>query len=117
VFIYLAHTQASAIVDDAGHDPTSGAPCQTPCHTFDHDYDLALQDAGQRWSLIANISLGVGITAGAVAGYYWYLQSKAKPHAAEAKPAPKGGGFNPEALYIGPSISNGFAGAAAAARF
>ncbi|HUS28481.1 MAG TPA: hypothetical protein VMZ53_08230, partial [Kofleriaceae bacterium] len=47
--------------------------CGTPpCRQFDLAYDHRVQTLGQRWDALYKVSLGVGVAASAVAGYFWY---------------------------------------------
>jgi hypothetical protein len=110
-FYVLAMKQASALADDATNCPGGGTP---PCRMFD-DYDKGLQDSGQRDELISRVSLGLGVVAGAVAGYYWYKEHKAKKRG-ELKITSKTN--SPETTWVmTPTMSDGYTGFAAAARF
>jgi tetratricopeptide (TPR) repeat protein len=47
--------------------------CGTPpCRVYDEAYDHRIQTLGQRWDATYKVSLGVGVAAAAVAGYFWY---------------------------------------------
>lgn len=112
-FYILAKGQASNLENDAKHD-IMGNPCTSPCHVFDSAYDQQVQDAGKRDQTISNIGLGVGVGVAVVAGYFWYRELTAKKHG-ELKVSKNG---SPEATWVvAPSITEGFTGAAAAARF
>ncbi len=111
IFYIQAGNQAQALVDDA---KSTHPGCATlPC-TFDK-YDRDLQSAGKLDQTLSQLTFGVGLVATAAAGYLWYRQLSHKPHGeagTTSKPA------EPEMSWIVvPSISDGYAGAAAATRF
>ena len=56
-FYILAGKQADNLVADS-QDSRAATP---PCRAFDHDYDQAWQDAGQRYNTISNVTLVVGV--------------------------------------------------------
>lgn len=103
-----AGNYATALEDDS---LMCGAP---PCRMFDQtaaDWEAA----GKRNQTLSRVTLGVGIGVAAVAGYYWYKELTAKKRG-ELKASSKS--TSPEMSWIvAPSISDDFAGAAAAARF
>jgi hypothetical protein len=108
VFYILASKQADNLAADSTQ---CGTP---PCRAFDHDYDLAWQDAGQRYQTLSNVTMVVGVGAAAVAGYLWYRELSAKKHG-ELKMTNKTS--SPETTWVVvPSVGTTF-GAAAAARF
>jgi tetratricopeptide (TPR) repeat protein len=86
-----------------------------PCREFDLDYDLAVQDAGKRYNTIHQVTTVFGVAAAGVAAYFWYRELTAKKRG-ELKVTNKNS--SPETTWaITPSLSDGFTGAAAAARF
>ena len=108
VFYILASKQADNIVADS---TSCGTP---PCRQYDHDFDKAWQDAGQRYQTLSNVTMVLGVGAAAVAGYFWYRELSAKKHG-ELKMTNKTS--SPETTWVVvPSIGDGI-GAAAAARF
>jgi hypothetical protein len=108
VFYILASKQADNLAADSTQ---CGTP---PCRAFDHDFDLAWQDAGQRYQTLSNVTMVVGVGAAAVAGYLWYRELSAKKHG-ELKMTNKTS--SPETTWVVvPSVGTTF-GAAAAARF
>ncbi len=115
VFYVQAGKQARALEEDF---QMCGMP---PCRAFNTDtdkYDVELQSAGKRDQTISRVTLVFGIGAAAIAGYYWYKELSAKKHG-ELKVSGKGA-KSPDASsswILSPSIGDGFAGAAAAARF
>jgi hypothetical protein len=81
--------------------------CGTPpCQVFDAEFGQKVQDVGQRWELVYKITLGVGITTAAVAGYFWYRDIKAKKRRTPGS-----------AFLIVPTVGDTYAGATAAAEF
>lgn len=110
VFFIQAGSQARALEDDS---LMCGAP---PCRTYD-PYDNDLQSAGKRDQTLSRVTLGFGVVAAGVAGYYWYKELTAKKRG-ELKVSGKAGG-SPEvsSWLVTPSFGDGFAGAAAATRF
>jgi hypothetical protein len=104
----MAGNQASNLAGDA---TSCGTP---PCRPFD-SYDKSVQDAGQSYQTISNVTLGIGVAVGAVAGYFWYRELTAKKHG-ELNVGAKGA--TPETTWVVvPSIDEHFTGATAAARF
>ena len=118
IFYVQAQNQASALLLDTS-TTAAGMPCLAPCHKFD-SFDADIQSAGKRDQTIANVTLGVGIAAGLVAGYYWYRELTHK-HATGDKAASATAGGSPEAALptwmIGPTAGDGFSGAAAMGKF
>ena len=110
VVLYLqAGSQARALEDDS---TMCGAP---PCRKFD-PYDQDLEAAGKRNQSMSRITFGLGLGVAAVAGYYWYKELTAKKRG-ELKVSGKQGSPEMSSWIIAPAIGDGFAGAAAAARF
>jgi tetratricopeptide (TPR) repeat protein len=106
---FLAKKQASNLEADS---TSCGAP---PCRIFDKDYDLAVQDAGKRYNTIHQVTTVLGVGAAGVAAYFWYRELTAKKRG-ELKVTNKNS--SPETTWaITPSLTEGFTGAAAAARF
>ncbi len=106
---FLAKKQATNLEADS---TSCGTP---PCRMFDADYDLAVQDAGKRYTTIHQVTMVFGVATAGVAAYFWYRQLTAKKHG-ELKVGNKNS--SPETTWaITPSLSDGFTGAAAAARF
>ena len=105
----LAGKQADSLANDT---KSCGPP---PCRPFDSKFDQAWQDAGKRYQTISNVTLGLGIATAAVAGYFWYKEFTAKKHGELSAGAKSS---SPESSWmIAPALGDGFAGAAAAARF
>jgi hypothetical protein len=108
VFYILAKKQADNLAADA---TSCGMP---PCRAFDHAFDLAWQDAGQRYNTLTNVTMVLGLGAAGVAGYLWYRELSAKKHG-ELKMTTKTS--SPETSWVVvPSVGDGI-GAAAAGRF
>ena len=119
-FAALSGKEANDLLTDSKTAPGGGGPCGTPpCRPFD-SYDKALQDAGKRDALIAQVSITASIVAAGVAGYYWYKEVRAKKRH-ELKVGKNNA--SPETTWVvvptfGADRSGAsFAGAAAAARF
>jgi hypothetical protein len=108
----MAKKQASSIEDDAKR--TSCSDGIAPPSPFD-SYDLDVQSAGKRYNTWNTLTLVGGIAAAGVAGYFWYKEIKAGK-GGEHNSSPSSKPSDPD-LVIVPSIGDGFAGAAAAARF
>ncbi len=105
----LAKKQADNLVADS---TSCGTP---PCRVFDADYDVAVQNAGNRYNTLHQISTVFGVVSVGVAGYFWYRELTAKKRG-ELKMGNKN--KSPETTWaITPSVSEGYMGAAAAARF
>jgi len=110
VFFYVqAHNAASTIEGDR----TSSGCSTPPCHPFDGT-DQDFQSFGKSRSTLYGVSLGFGLAASAVAGYYWYKELTAKRRG-ELKVSGKAP--TPTTWVVTPAIGDGFTGAAAAARF
>lgn len=112
VTFVLAKKQASSLEADSKDCPMGTAP---PCRVFDEEYDLAWQNAGERYNTLHQVTTVLGVAATGVAAYFWYKELTAKKRG-ELKVGNKNS--SPETTWaITPSISEGFTGAAAAARF
>ncbi|CAN5862385.1 hypothetical protein BH11MYX3_BH11MYX3_07810 [soil metagenome] len=114
VFYVQAGKQARALEDDS---LMCGMP---PCRAFNTDmdtYDLDLQKAGKRDQTISNVTLVLGIGTAAIAGYYWYKELTAKKRGERMVSGKAGASPEASSWIVSPSIGDGFAGAAAAARF
>ena len=109
----LGKQQADNLLAD--RDARMGQDCgRPPCFEFD-DYDRQVQDAGKRYNLIHQVSTGLGVAAAGVAVYFWYKDLTAKKRG-ELKVG--NNTASPETSWaITPAFSEGFTGAAAAARF
>jgi tetratricopeptide (TPR) repeat protein len=77
-----------------------------PCRQFDSEYDETIQGRGQRYDAVYKITLGAGVVAAGVAGYFWYRSMTAKRD-----------NQTQTSWLIAPTVSDDFAGATAAARF
>jgi tetratricopeptide (TPR) repeat protein len=105
----LAKKQADNLLADS---TSCGTP---PCRIFDAEYDLAVENAGKRYNTIHKVTTVFGVAAVGVAGYFWYRELTAKKRG-ELKVSNKNA--SPETTWaITPSFTDGFTGAAAAARF
>ncbi|MBV8760197.1 MAG: hypothetical protein JO257_23090 [Deltaproteobacteria bacterium] len=108
-FYLLASKQADNIIADS---KSCGNP---PCRAYDHDFDQAWQDAGQRYTTLSNVTFVFGVGAAAVSGYLWYRQLTAKQHG-ELKMSNKNA--SPETTWVViPTGSPSGVGAAAAVEF
>jgi hypothetical protein len=91
--------------------------CGTPpCAKYD-DYNAGLESSGKNRQMLSRITLGVGVTAAAVAGYFWYKELTAKKRG-EMKVSNKAP--NPEAnasWLVAPMLEQDFVGAVTATRF
>lgn len=105
----LANKQADNLLADS---TSCGTP---PCRQFDKDYDLAVQDAGKRYNTMHQVSTVLGVASAGVAAYFWYKELTAKKRG-ELKVGNKNAPSE-TTWAITPSVSEGFTGAAAAARF
>jgi hypothetical protein len=79
--------------------------CGTPpCREFDNEYDKMVEDRGQRYDAIYKVTLGLGVVATGVAGYFWYRAIKAKRDQTTT-------------VLVTPTLGTGTAGATAVVRF
>ncbi len=109
----LGSQQASNI--EADRDSRMGTICESPpCFAFD-TYDIDVQAAGQRYNSIHTVTMVTGVIAAGVAGYFWYRELTAKKRG-DTRTVGRNKSSSPE-WAVAPSIGEGFAGAAAAARF
>jgi hypothetical protein len=99
VFAVRAHNEGKSLQEDA---TACGTP---PCRMFDTAYDADLESTGRRDDTIFGVTLGIGIAAAGVAGYYWYKEQNAQ----QSTPT--------TALHVIPTIDNRSIGAMATARF
>jgi hypothetical protein len=80
--------------------------CGTPpCRSFDTTFDSQVESTGARYNGMYEITVIIGLGAGAVAGYFWYRDLTRPPTTTET------------AWAITPAIGNKFVGAAAGTRF
>lgn len=107
LFYVQAGKYATSLEDDA---KSCGVP---PCRMFD-SYGADVESAGKRYQTLSNVAFGVGIAATAVAGYFWYKELTAKK-SGERKVT--NGEASASSWLVAPSVSDGFAGAAAMTRF
>ena len=110
LFYVQAGNFAKALEEEA---TGCGAP---PCAKYD-DYNAGLESSGKSRQLLSRITLGVGVTAAAVAGYFWYKELTAKKRG-EMKVSGKAP--NPEASaswLVAPMLEQDFVGAVTATRF
>lgn len=108
-FYILASKQGDNLVADS---KSCGTP---PCRAYDHQFDQAWQDAGQRYNTLSNVTFVVGFGAAVVSGYLWYRQLSAKKHG-ELKMSNKNA--SPETTWVVmPTGSPSGVGAAAAVEF
>lgn len=96
----MAGKEHDKLVADAH---TCGMP---PCQVFDAEFGQKVQEVGQRWDLTYKITLGVGVTAAVVSGYFWYRDMQAKKRRTPSS-----------AWLIVPSVGDTYAGASAAVEF
>ena len=106
---FFAVQQADNLKNDAYE---CGAP---PCRPFDATYDLEVQNAGQRWNTIYQITAVASVVTLGVAGFFWYkeLSSKKRGDINARKKSSSG-----ETTWaISPTVGDNYAGATAAGRF
>jgi hypothetical protein len=109
----LGKQQASNI--EADRDERMGTTCTSPpCFAFD-DYDIDVQNAGKRYNTLHTITAVTGVIAAGVAGWFWYRELTAKKRG-DTRTVGNKKTTSPE-LVVVPALGEGFAGAAAAARF
>lgn len=110
LFYVQAGNFAKALEDEA---TGCGTP---PCAKFD-DYNAGLESSGKNRQMLSRVTLGVGVAAAAVAGYFWYKELTAKKRG-EMKVSGKAP--NPEASaswLVAPMLEQDFVGAVTATRF
>ena len=107
-FYILASKQGDNIVADS---KSCGNP---PCRAYDHEFDQAWQDAGQRYNTLSNVTFVFGAGAAIVSGYLWYRQLSAKKHG-ELKMSNKTA--SPETTWVVVPTALGAVGAAATVEF
>ena len=113
VYSYILAGRYAADLED--WSTNCGAP---PCNVFDKT-SADNEAAGKRYQTISNVTLGIGIAASVVAGYYWYKELTAKKRG-ELKVGKASG--SPETTWVMvPSIGTDgqttFAGGTALTRF
>jgi hypothetical protein len=108
----LGKQQASNLVAD--RDARMGNTCQQPpCFEFDQ-YNIDVEKAGKRYNSLHSLTAVTGVIAAGVAGYFWYRELTAKKRG-DARTVNKTSAAAEWAVM--PALGQGFAGAAAAARF
>jgi hypothetical protein len=92
-----------------------GTMCPSPpCFAFD-TYDIDVQAAGERYNTMHAVTMVTGVLAAGIAGYFWYRELTAKKRG-DTRTVGRNKSTSPE-WAVTPSLGEGFAGAAAAARF
>ncbi len=113
VTFVLGKQQASNI--EADRDARAGTTCESPpCFEFD-TYDIDVQAAGNRYNTMHTVTMVTGVIAAGIAGYFWYRELTAKKRG-DTRTVGRNKSTSPE-WAVTPAIGEGFAGAAAAARF
>jgi len=113
VFFVQAGNYARALEDDS---KLCGAP---PCRMYD-SYAADVQDTGKRYQTLSSVTLGLGVAATAVAGYFWYKELAAKKRGELNASTKKGPPPQTSSWNVAPMIDGGgtgFFGAAAARQF
>jgi hypothetical protein len=107
----LGNSQQSNLETDVTN--RNGMGCtMAPCFAFDL-YDIDVQNAGERYNTLHKISMVTGVLATGVAAFFWYKERKYLKARDRQASKPRGG----SELVVAPAFGEGFAGAAAAARF
>jgi hypothetical protein len=113
----VSYVQAGRYSRFVEEDPTAcGSP---PCRTYD-DYAAGLATTGERYQTLSKVSLGVGLAASAVAGYFWFKEYRAKQRGEHKMSAKKGAPPPAAAWGVAPVLGDqagGYFGATAARRF
>ncbi|MEJ7602254.1 MAG: hypothetical protein WKG01_30435 [Kofleriaceae bacterium] len=112
----LFHVQAGNFAKALEDEATlCGAP---PCAKFD-DYNAGLESSGKQRQLLSRITLGVGVTAAAVAGYLWYrdltANKRGEMKVSGKSPAPEASAS--QRWLVAPMLEQDFVGAVTATRF
>ncbi|HEY1557772.1 MAG TPA: hypothetical protein VGF94_23230 [Kofleriaceae bacterium] len=100
LFYEKARSASQSLEEDSKR---CGSP---PCQSYDKNYDEDLYSQGHRDDTIYRVTLGVGVAAAAVAGYYWYRELF--HHASSG---------DTTALHVTPAVDDHSVGAAAMVRF
>jgi tetratricopeptide (TPR) repeat protein len=111
----VLYIQAGRYRRFAEDDPTvCGVP---PCQMYD-DYSAGLHSTGKLYQTLSQVTLGVGVAASAVAGYFWFKEYRAKRRG-ELKVSAKSAPSPAKSWGVAPVLDGhgGFFGAAAARRF
>ncbi len=113
---YLIASNSSATLEaralQSGDDSCAGG---APCDVYDDELK-AIEDAGRRQETISKVTFTLGIAAGAVAGYWWYKEIKARKKAERALTTARTvRGL--DSIVAVPVASDDYFGAAAALRF
>jgi tetratricopeptide (TPR) repeat protein len=90
-----------------------------PCRPYD-TYAAGLQRSGERYQTISYVTAGIGLAAGAVAGYFWYLESRADQRAEVRRISGKAKSTPTSRWNVAPVLGDGAGGlfgATAARRF
>lgn len=104
-FYLLASSAAGDLEEQAIQSRQGGCDFGTPCRAFS-DEQRSLQEKGERYEMLANVSLGIGLAAGIGAGVLWYLDLT------DAGSSPSN-----DSLTAVPVVGDDFLGGAATFRF
>lgn len=116
-FGVLSYVQALKYAGALEEDSTMCGP--PPCRAFKTPTDSYAPDVeatGKRWQTFFRVGIGAGLAVGAVAGYFWYKESKAKKRG-EMKVGATQKKDEMSSWIVVPSIGENTAGASAAVRF
>lgn len=111
-FSLMASSWAGTLEGEAAQSTIHDDCADPPCRTFDSRLQ-GIQATGERWETIGKVSLGIGVVAGVVAGYYWYQELRGgKRREKVATPA-----TGLRSIIAAPVAGEDFFGGAAALRF
>jgi hypothetical protein len=114
VVFYIQAGRYAGFLEDDFSD--CGPP--VPCRMYDQ-YAVDLAKTGERYQLMSRISLGVGVAASAVAGYFWFQEYRAKKRG-ELKLSARKAPATPASWGVAPVLGGadgGFLGATAGRQF
>jgi tetratricopeptide (TPR) repeat protein len=111
-FYLVARNAASNLEDEVSSSLGGDCPEGPPCNAFSGKQQ-DLEGKGERFELLANVSLAVGATAAVAAGALWYFDLRDR----SARLNARSGGDEPGKVTAAPVLAPDFIGGAAAVRF
>lgn len=115
-FYFISSSAASSLEGEAFNSSTEGCQMGAPCRPFS-DTQRDLQSRGETFETMTNVTMVLGLAAGAAAGYFWYkdLQRAKKKRNADQPPVRNRPPVEDFAAV--PMVGPDFIGGAAAVRF
>ncbi|HUH03518.1 MAG TPA: hypothetical protein VML75_16085 [Kofleriaceae bacterium] len=115
-FYFISSSAASTLEGEAFNSTNEGCQMGPPCRTFS-DTQRDLQSRGETFETMTNVTMVLGLAAGAAAGYFWYKDLQRAKKKKDTDKAPVRNRPPVEDFAAVPMLGPDFIGGAAAVRF